>query len=301
MGPLLSLLKRHRERVWVAALLLYPLATFLFQGGRARDPGFVDRALLTVTSPIQKSLVGGGELVAEGVRGYVALRGVREENQRLLEEERQLRGQLNGLIELREENLRLKEALDYVQETEGRQVLARVVGFGPAGAGVTLRLNRGTSSGIDAGMPVVSARGVVGVVVRAVSGAADVALISDPQSRVGVRVQRSRARATVGGAGAVRPLRLEHALRMDDIRDGDVLVTSGADGVFPAGLLVGHVRSLSTNNLGIFQEAEVHPAVELGRLEEVLVITTPIERTLEPPPPPEAPVVADPVSTEGGL
>lgn len=297
---MLSLLKRHRERVWVAALLFCPLATFLFQGGKARDPGVVDRALLGVTVPLQRSLVGGGEFAAETARSYVALRGVREENERLLEEERQLRGQLNGLVELRAENLRLKAALGYVQAAEGAQVLARVVGYGPASPGVTLRLNRGTTAGIQVGMPVISVNGVVGVVVRAVSGAADVALISDPQTRMGVRIQRSRARATVAGAGAVRPLRLEHALRMDDIRDGDVLVTSGADGVFPAGLMVGHVRSLSANNLGIFQDAEVHPAVELNQLEEVLVLTSSIERTLEPPPPPEEPG-PDPTALGGGL
>lgn len=278
---MLSLLKRHRELLWVITLLVYPFVTFLSQGGRGREPNFVDRLVLGATAPLQRWMVVGGEGVVEGVKSYVDLRGVREANLALEDEARRLRGELNGLIELRGENARLKSALGYVEATPGVQVLARVVGFGPAASPPTVRLDRGADVGIREGMPVLTVDGVVGVVVRVTAGSADVSLISDPRTRVGVRVQRSRARATVAGAGAARPMRLENALRADDLEDGDVLVTSGADGIFPGGLAVGHVRRLSRTNLGVFQEAEVHPAVELGRIEEVLVVTSPVERTLE--------------------
>jgi len=294
----LSLLKRHRELLWVITLLVYPLVTFLSQGGRGREPNLVDRLVLGATAPLQRWMVAGGEGVVEGVKSYVDLRGVREQNLTLEDEARRLRGELNGLIELRAENQRLKSALGYVEASSGVQVLARVVGFGPAASPPTVRLDRGSDAGIRTGMPVLTVDGVVGVVVRTTAGSADVSLISDPQTRVGVRVQRSRARATVAGAGAVRPLRLENALRADDLEDGDVLVTSGADGIFPGGLVVGHVRRLSKTNLGVFQEAEVHPAVELGRIEEVLVVTSPVERTLEAVLPSLEP---DPLSPSGAV
>lgn len=280
--PVLSLFKRHRELLLVTTLLVYPFVTFLSQGGRGRDPNVVDRVILGITAPIQRWLLGGGEAVAEGVRSYVALRGVREENLALADEAARLRNEMNDLTELRAENQRLKQAMGYADATPESEVLARVVGFSPAPSPKAVRLDRGISAGVRAGMAVVSSEGVVGQVIRATDSSADVALVTDPQTRVGVRVQRSRARATVAGAGANRPLRLENALRTDDIQEDDVLVTSGADGVFPVGLLVGRVRDLSRTNHGVFQIADIHPSVDLGKLEEVLVVTSPVQRILEP-------------------
>jgi rod shape-determining protein MreC len=121
-------------------------------------------------------------------------------------------------------------------------------------------------------MPVVTPDGVVGQVVRTSSHAADVLLLADPSSRLAVRNQRSRSRATVTGAGDQKPLRLEYALRTEDFQEGDVLVTAGTDGIFPPGLLIGTLTSVERKSVGTLQPAEVKPAVETARLEEVLVL-----------------------------
>ena len=189
---MLSLFKRHRELLLVTTLLVYPFVTFLSQGGRGRDPNVVDRAILGITAPIQRWLLGGGEAVAEGVRSYVALRGVREENLALADEAARLRNEMNDLTELRAENQRLKQAMGYADATPETEILARVVGFSPAPSPKAVRLDRGISAGVRAGMAVVSSEGVVGQVIRATDSSADVALVTDPQTRVGVRVQRSQ-------------------------------------------------------------------------------------------------------------
>jgi rod shape-determining protein MreC len=282
----LSLLKRYRELLVVSALLIYPFVALLVGGGKGREPHLVDRAVLSLTSPLQRGLTAGLEGASEVFQGYVALRGVREDNELLRREAAMLRGRLNELAELRAENERLRRSLAYAESTAGDEVLARVVGYNPAASTQSVRINRGEADGVRAGMAVVTPEGVVGQVIRATGGSADVALLTDPQSRAGVRVQRSRARATVVGAGASRPLRLENALRADDMAENDVLITSGADGVYPAGLVVGQVRKLSRTDHGVFQVADILPSVDMTKLEEVLVISSPVVRQREPVPTP---------------
>jgi rod shape-determining protein MreC len=123
-------------------------------------------------------------------------------------------------------------------------------------------------------MPVVTADGVVGIVQRVTGSFADIVLITDPNSKIAVKVQRSRVRATATGKGESRALRLENALRTEDLQEGDQVVTSGTDGVFPPGLLVGRITSLQRRNYGMVQSADILPAVDMTKLEEVLVIQT---------------------------
>lgn len=270
-----SLLKRYRELIVVGALLLYPFARFLTAGGRGREPNFLDRAVIWVSSPIASALTftidGAGSLW----QGYVALRGVHAENERLVEENLKLESELNAFVETRAENERLKKLLAYTQSQPGVSVAARVIGTNPVMAPLSVRINRGENDGVLAGMPVVTSEGVVGHVVRSTGGYADVMLLTDRNSKIGVRVQTKRSQATAAGAGD-QPLRLENAKRLDDFADGDVLVTSGTDALFPPGLVVGRIQQLERKNFGLFQTAEILPAVDTTQLEEVLVITTPV-------------------------
>jgi rod shape-determining protein MreC len=99
-----------------------------------------------------------------------------------------------------------------------------------------------------------------------------VLLLTDRNSAIAARVERSRARATVRGTGDPSSCRLDYALRADDILEGDVLVTAGTDGVFPRGLPLGRVEDLRKGGQGLYQRAEVAPAVDVSRVEEVLVL-----------------------------
>jgi rod shape-determining protein MreC len=111
--------------------------------------------------------------------------------------------------------------------------------------------------------------------IHSVAGAtAEVLVLTDLNSSVAVRVERTRARANVRGMGKPDLCRLDYALRTEDIIEGDPLVTSGTDGVFPRGLPVGKVTKLERRAHGLFQDARVVPAVDVTRLEEVLVLTS---------------------------
>ena len=103
-------------------------------------------------------------------------------------------------------------------------------------------------------------------------------------SSIAVRVERTRARANVRGLGAPGAARLDYALRVEEVAEGDLLVTSGTDGVFPRGFPVGKVGEPKKAAAGLFQEAAVVPAVNVTRVEEVLVVTAWEEPPEEPPP-----------------
>jgi rod shape-determining protein MreC len=271
---LLSLLKRYRDLIAVVFLLLFPFVTFMTRGHRGRDPIWLDRALLGITSPLQRAFGWILDVTAAGWNGYVALRGVESENRLLREQNAALKAQAQAVEELKAENLRLKQLLAYAEPAPGLEVLARVVGVDPASTRHFVRINRGESDGVRKGMAVVTADGVVGHVERATSGWADVILLTDSTHRMGVMVQRSRARAIAAGLGSKEDLslRLDYALRKEDLQAGDVVVTSGTDGVYPAGLVVGSLVGVEKRSYGMFQEARIAPAVDITRLEEVLVL-----------------------------
>jgi rod shape-determining protein MreC len=268
-----SLIKRYRELIVVSILLLYPLATFLGGGRRAREPNVVDRGVLAVSAPIQRGLGWSIDQVAEGWSSYLALRGVKQQNDELLRENAELRGRVHALFEAESENQRLRGLLAYSEQRVGQEVVARVIGVNPVSNVLSIRLNRGSNHGVHPGGAVITSQGVVGQVIRATGGYADVVLITDGASRLAVRVQRSRARATAAGVGGDQNLRLENLLRTEDLQDGDLIITAGTDGVFPPGLAVGRATAVSRRATGMFQSAEVIPAVDMTRLEEILVLS----------------------------
>jgi rod shape-determining protein MreC len=270
----LSLFKRYRRFLFVSVLLLYPLFAFLVTGRRGREPNFIDRAVIAVTSPLQSGLNSVIDGVVGTVHHYVDLRGVQAENDALRLENMELRETVQLLGETRAENERLKQLLTYAEPLPGPKIPARVVGVNPVAKLLSVRISSGERQGVLQGMSVVTPDGIVGQVIRTTGGYADVALVTDPQSRVGVRVQRSRARGTAAGTGS-GPLKLENMLRTEDVENGDLIITSGTDSVYPPGLVVGRVANLEKKEHGMFQAADILPAVDTTKLEEVLVVASP--------------------------
>lgn len=281
-----SFFQRYREPLIVGALLLVPLLTFLSSGHRGRDPNVVDRAVLAISSPLQGVLTWALHGAGDAVSGYVALRGAHEEARACRGELAEAHAELNALKEAQAENARLKALLGYSDGTSEPEILARVVGVNPTPHVQSVRLNRGESDGVRAGMPVVTREGVVGQVMRSVGSSSDVMLVTDPASRIGAMSQRTRVRATLSGSGDGKQLSLDFVRREDDLKEGDLVVTAGTDGVFPRGLLVGTVKEVQRPMVGMFLGGRVAPVVDLHKMEEVFVV-------------PLAPDVLAPAAKEG--
>ncbi len=269
---MLSFLRQYRELLIVGTLLLAPLIGYLTVGHRGRSPNFVDRAVLFLSAPVQSVLTSLIDSVGGVGSGYVALRGAHEEALVCRTGLAEAHAELNSLREMEAENARLKALLAYSEDSVDQEIVARVIGLNPSAQFQSIRINRGDEDGVRFGMPVVTAEGAVGQVIRAVGGSADVMLLTDPGSHIGGVIQRTRVRVTVTGAGGGRPLNLELVGRDEDVRDGDIVVTAGSDGIFARGVRVGTVGAPERPTVGMFLKATLEPSVALDRVEEVLVI-----------------------------
>jgi rod shape-determining protein MreC len=272
----LALLKRYRELILVAVLLVVPLGVFFAHAKKPSDRSRLDNAVLWVTTPLERVVGWAVTGTLRTWNGYVALRGAHDRAIALNAENRELKLERQQLISERGEAERLRRLLGFADGGPNRSYAgARVIGVRLAPSGLQiLTVDRGSDDGIARMMPVVTADGVVGRVHAVTGKTADVLLLTDRNSSIAVRVERTRARANVRGLGKPDATKLDYALRTEDIIEGDLLVTSGTDRVFPRGLPVGKVTHLKRSANGLFQEAAVVPAVEVTRVEEVLVVTS---------------------------
>jgi rod shape-determining protein MreC len=269
-----ALLKQYRELFVTLILLVVPFATYLTYAKSGKNLNFADRIILSATSPIERGLnavVGWGE---DTWGNYVALRGEHAENLRLRQEIFVLRDENLKLEEAKRENERLRKVLDFTKADPLPTMVAEVVGLGGSSQYQILTIDKGERDGIRKGMAVVAPEGVVGKVLTITPTSAFVLLITDANLKVAVESQRTRARATVHGSGENKRFKLDMAERSSLFEDGDILVTSGTDGVFPKGLKVGRVTNIDRTRSGWYLSAEVDTELKLSRLEEVMVITS---------------------------
>jgi len=169
------------------------------------------------------------------------------------------------------ENTRLRALLDLKQSVPITSVAATVLSNAVNGPTKTCLINRGASSGIRPDMGVVNAQGVVGRTWTVAGGIAKVQLLVDSASGVAVLVQRSRVQGVLVGRGD-HLLQLRYVSALDDVQAGDLLLTSGQDGIYPKGLPVGVIAEVS-ESIARQRVVTVVPRVDFNRLEEVLVLT----------------------------
>jgi rod shape-determining protein MreC len=204
--------------------------------------------------------------------GYIDLIHVRQENLDLRRELSELKGEANRLREQEELASRLQVLLDYKRENPDRILVAKVIGRKLSHWYDTIMINRGEKDGIMADMGVVTPAGVVGKVVKTGPHFAQVLLITDRNSAVAAINQRTRDQGIVEGTEKDK-IRMKYLPRFAETRPADVLVTSGLEGSFPKGILIGRVERVEKSDRDLFLQVEVVPAVDLSKIEEVLVVT----------------------------
>jgi rod shape-determining protein MreC len=180
----------------------------------------------------------------------------------------------NQYTEIELSNSRLRRLLNFQKTMTHRVLAAEVIGRDPSSWFETAIIDKGRTDGLEKGMPVVMPEGVVGQVIDMSSHYSKVLLLIDQNSAVDAMVQRTRDRGVVKGESTGQCL-FKYALRKHDIRVGDVIVSSGLDGVFPKGLRIGSVSGVVKRSEGIFQDVSVTPYVDFEKIEEVLVVLNP--------------------------
>ncbi len=171
-------------------------------------------------------------------------------------------------------NSRLRSLLNFEKTMTDPVLSAEVIGKDPSPWFKTVLIDKGKHDGVERGMAVVVPKGIAGQITEVSSHYSKVLLIIDPNSAVDALVQSDRARGIIKG-DAAGELSFKYVLRKHDIAIGELVVSSGLDGVFPKGLAVGQVSGVFKPKAGIFQEVTVTPYVDFEKLEEVLVVLNP--------------------------
>ena len=189
------------------------------------------------------------------------------ENEQLKKENAELRRANIAMAEFYAENQRLTKLLQYKEHVPEQKLLpAKVVGRNMGDLQDVVIIDRGSADGLDKEMAVVTGDGIVGLVEEVYPAAAKVMLITSSRCKIGARVICGRSMENM-------PLEMEHLPREADVRKGDVVITSGFSGRHPAGLVIGTVRETSPEAAGLLLNADVDPAVDSSKVEEVFVVT----------------------------
>jgi rod shape-determining protein MreC len=278
---MIRFIKEYRTTIFLFLFLLIPIIAIDTNTRAPRDYRPYDRWIIGLTAPIQTTITWTLDQIVSAFENYVYLLNTRSENQKLLQENRKLLGSVAALRETEQENIRLRRLLDFRETYRLETVVARVIAKDVSSEFRALRINRGENAGIQPNMAVITPEGVVGRVLRTTSDTADIVTILDLLSAVDAISERTRARGIVEGL-TDETCELKYALRTDDIRNGDRLVTSGLGGIFPKGIPLGSVIRVNRKSFGISQEVEIEPAVEFSQLEEVAVVTNVHQEKLAP-------------------
>ncbi len=268
----------------IAALLL--VLPILFLSANLKNPtkaGAFDRAILAISAPLQRGVGWVVDGIADAWHDYVWLVDVQKENDALVAENQRLHFALAEANQRAQGAADLEGLLELRARVPSPALAARVIALGasPYFRVFRLVLDRGEGE-VTAGMPVIAPAGVVGRVQRVYGRYADVVLAVDPQSAIDVIVPRTGSRGVMKGLGGdnAYACKIEYLLKNEEVKEGDVIVTSGLGGVFPRDLPVGTIRRIDKKEYGMYQDVEVAPAVDFSHLGAVLVI-------LAPPPPPD--------------
>jgi rod shape-determining protein MreC len=263
-------LVRYRKFLIILALflVLFWLVTYQVKAGRLT---FMEKPVLAVSALLERVIIAPFRFVESAVDGYVLLVRTHRENERLKQDQERLRLEISITNELLLENERLRDLLGFQKLQPFSPVLAQIIAKDSAPSSRTITLNKGADDGLARDMAVVTAAGVVGKVQIVLPGTSQVIALTDPASTIAVRVQRNREEGLL--EGKLDRCALKYVSYYADIQEGDLLITSGLDGIYPKGLPVATVVRVSKHEATAFQTVIARPAVPLARIEEAMVLT----------------------------
>ncbi len=227
--------------------------------------------MLEVVIPVEDFVNTSIDSVGKAWNRYIFLVGLEEENRKLNKEVSSLKGEINACREACFECDRLKKLLAMRESSGFETIAAKVVGRERSSVFKTILINRGSSDGLTVGLPVLAFEGVAGRIIDVSWNVSTVLLLIDYNSNIDALVQSVRAQGILQGSGR-EGCTLKYVQRLEEVKAGDPVICSGLAGVFPKGLLLGTVVSVDREKTSLFQKIQVVPAVDVAKLEEVLVI-----------------------------
>lgn len=264
---------RQRSGYLFMALLVGHVLLISTQVSSRSGVPVLEAATFGLFAEVQRGVASGVSSVRRVWTGYVALRSVQAENDDLKRQLAAVEIALQQQRALADRTRGLERLLDLREHLPLKTVAAEIIGAAAAPDFRTLTIDRGTRDGIRADMSVIAPAGVVGRLVVPSLRSAKVQLLIDRNAAAGAIIERTRAQGVVVGSGDDR-LRLDYVSEVFDVVAGDVVMTSGIDGIYPKGFIIGRIESVERVG-GAYKRILIKPAVDFSALEEVLVVLTP--------------------------
>ncbi|MFN3454628.1 MAG: rod shape-determining protein MreC [Pseudobdellovibrio sp.] len=213
--------------------------------------------------------------ISLGVRGttaeYVNLINIKKENARLKHEMDEIKTRLQLFTNTQNEVERLRNVLDFKQNTKMQLIPAQVIGRDLLADHKTITINKGTNHGLKHLQAVLTVSGAVGYIFKPNANTSHVMLITDRYSVVDALIQKTRAHGIIEGTGKDSGI-LQYIDRTEDVQVGDLIVTGGLDNVFPKGFPLAVVANVARKTKSASLIVEVKPVIESNKIEEVFIV-----------------------------
>lgn len=279
----MDVLGRYRNLIVLVGVLFAQVLGLAVQVKRTTDsePTRLIRIwAVGAVTPLEKVLVWVQTSTGNVWHNYFYLRGVRAENRNLKQQIERMSLEQVRMSQDADQARRLQALLAFKEQFISRTMAAQVIGSSGSELSRSVYIDKGESDGIKPDMAVITAEGIVGKVLRVYRSTAQVLLIDDQTSGVGAILDKTRLQGILRGTPAGEVV-LEKVMSDEAVPAGEMVLTSGGDGIFPKGLLVGRVTKVAPGN-ELFLNIRVRPAADLSKLEEVLVVTRIDERQAQP-------------------
>jgi len=266
-----SFFKKYRHFIVISFFVGCAFISYSSNLTATSDTSFARRTILNIYEPPLRAfafLFGG---IRHFWSNYVSLLQVQKENQELRQSLDLLTEQNIYTQELVLENARLRKLLLLKEQSSAKHISAEIIGRDAIGWFKTVLINKGKNDAIQKNQAVITHQGIVGRCIEVADSSSKVLLITDINSSVDALVQRTRSRGIVEGKGSSL-CELSFISSADDVKEGDLVVTTGLCGVFPKGLSIGTVSRVEKTTLGLFHYVEVQPSINLNKLEEVSIL-----------------------------
>jgi len=278
--------RAKKNPTWLLSLLLaaHLIAISLNRAPSRPDLWVIQAVLMTAVEPVQSGLAHSISWIKSGWSNYFALRDARAENERLRSERSQFERENRDLrekVKMMEQVTGLRE-WQSVANYEGIQ--ARVIGRDSNMLFNTITVDQGMSSGVVKDQPVVTADGLVGRVINSYPISAQVLLITDERHGAGAIIGQTEEGRSLGVVNGKKEYLCEFKFidPPKKVENGEQVITSGQDGIYPKGLLIGRVRRMDGGVAIMPQEVDIEPAAQLGKLETVSILKIQPNRIRQP-------------------
>jgi rod shape-determining protein MreC len=279
----MDVLGRYRNLIVLVGVLFAQVLGLAVQVKRTTDsePTRLIRVwAVGAVTPLEEALHWVQTSTGNVWHNYFYLRGVRAENRNLKQQIERMSLEQVRISQDADQARRLQALLAFKEQFISRTMAAQVIGSSGSELSRSVYIDKGESDGIKADMAVITADGIVGKVLRVYRSTSQVLLIDDQTSGVGAILDKTRLQGILRGTPAGEVV-LEKVMSDEAVPAGEMVLTSGGDGIFPKGLLVGRVTKVAPGS-ELFLNIRVRPAADLSKLEEVLVVTKIDERQAQP-------------------